>query len=210
MQAFIDFDGVLFDIARHKREYFRLFEKHGISSREAKRVYDEMKRAIGKDDQRYYVARLKERGLRLTPAEAMRDIYAFKGRGASSVYKEARPFLSALKRSGFELHLVTSGDKILQKQKVMTSGLAEYFDNIHMLDSNDKVSVIGKYSDRRFFSFFLDDRASIVEGVKNNLPYVRVLHMVRGRGGESPSKQADAVVSNLREALRIIRKESRK
>src|SRR3989344_4794847 len=36
MRAFIDFDGVLFDIARHKREYFRLFEKHGISSREAK------------------------------------------------------------------------------------------------------------------------------------------------------------------------------
>ncbi len=206
MKVFIDFDGVLFDIARHKREYFRFFERYGISRGEAKGAYEEMKRAIGRDDQRYYVSRLKEKHPRLDVEKTLRAIQAFKGQSRSCVYKEARMFLDRLKKMGFELYLVSSGDKVIQRKKIETSGLLKYFQGgVHLLEGDDKAGVIRGLARPGEVAIFLDDKEAIADEVKKSLPYVRVFHVVRHRGCKR-SRVVDAVVSNLKMALRYIRK----
>ncbi|MEK7479141.1 MAG: HAD family hydrolase [Patescibacteria group bacterium] len=205
MKAFIDFDGVLFDIARHKREYFRFFEQYGVSRGEARKTYGEMKRAIGRDDQRYYVSRLKEKHPRLDIEKTLRAIRAFKGQSRSCVYKEARMFLEALKKFGFELHLVTSGDKVLQERKIEMSGLLKYFQGIHLLENDDKAGIVRRFATQGEIAVFLDDKEAIADQVKKSMPHVSVLHVVRHKG-DARSKKADYAALNLREALRYIKR----
>ncbi|MDP3725378.1 MAG: HAD hydrolase-like protein [Nanoarchaeota archaeon] len=204
MRAFIDFDGVLFDIARHKREYFRFFERYGISRIEARREYEKMKKEIGRDDQKHYISRLKEKHPRLRSEKILRAIHVFKGKSAPCVYKEARPFLMKLKRIDFELHLVTSGNKKFQKRKCETSGLMKFFDRIHILENDNKGVFIRGLASPREIVVFLDDKQSVVDDVKKHIPRAIILQVARHKS-DIRSRRADKVVRNLREALRCIK-----
>src|SRR3989344_3867614 len=211
MRAFIDFDGVLFDIERAKKEYFQLFQKFGVSAREAVQTYQDMKEEIGRDEPTYHVEMLRKRFPKLKDQLLLRAIRNFKTKSKRFVFREAQEYLKEMRRDGFELHLVTTGSKEFQSVKIQSSDLKKFFAGIHILNSDYKGETIlklfkdslPKAGGRK--AVFIDDKASVTDEVKRCVQQISVIQISRKKG-EALSRKADYVAKNLLDALGWTRK----
>ena len=80
----------------------------------------------------------------------------------------------------------------------------KYFDEVHILQNDEKGGVIRGLARGRGASVFLDDKASVADEVKKSAPHVIVLQVAHHKS-DTRSRKADKVVSNLREALGYIK-----
>ncbi len=205
MQAFVDFDGVLFNIVAAKRAYFRVFSPFGVSEALAQDSYREMKEQIGHDEPAFHAQLLRKYMPKLDAGVLLSALTEFKtARSAEFVYRDARPFLEFLEQAGFDVHLVTTGSASLQPKKVAASGLERFFRSIRVLDSDLKGSAIGTMYAGEGVGIFIDDKHVAIDDVKRVAPRVAAVQVVRQQELVR-SKAADAVVTTLVQARNHIR-----
>lgn len=201
----LDFDGVLFDDERFKRDYWRVFRHAGIPHRAHQRAYAESKkRHVGGYRHDLHLALLSRDFPKLNVSRLERNIWRLLASSKKYLYRETRPFLRHWRARRMPLVLVSSGNAF-QKEKVRASRLAPFFQSVAVTDTVDKVAPIGTLI-KRFNpprAVFIDDKKSFVDAVKSRFPDILVLQMIR-RKDQEQSAHADAVVSNLAAARRVI------
>jgi FMN phosphatase YigB (HAD superfamily) len=199
----LDFDGVLFNDLRFKRDYERLFRRAGVPRRAYRDTYARARDLPGgvyRHDLHLALIRAHISAARLAALE--RGIMDFGRRTAGYLYRDAVPTLRYWQSAGEPLALVSCGHDF-QRTKVMSSGIASFFADIVIADTQDKATPVGDLLRRHMppRAVFIDDRAYLSDSVKKHSPRVTVLQMIRRKGGER-SRHADGVVSSLAAAQR--------
>jgi len=202
----LDFDGVLFNDERFKRDYGRLFRRRGIPRRVHQFAYTESK-TLHRGGYRHdlHLALMQKRIPTLRIPDIERDIQKFLTHSARYLYGDALPFLRYWQSKGEALVLVSSGNAF-QKKKVRASGLDAFFRRVVVADTIDKVAPVRTAVRRSKDSvvFFIDDRKKFIDAVKRAFPRIRALQMIR-RHDQKRSTRADAMVPNLAAARWFIK-----
>lgn len=156
----IDFDDTLFDTHRYKKERFAPLEKFGISHELAQSTY----RQIRTNSDVGYTNEAHAQLLATLGYSEEKVLEALRETSGSMIQKfvfpDAHIFLDSLKKKNQPLVLVTLGDPIFQKQKVMDSGLWNYFDEWIFPDSK-KVEAVEKVIEAQNMSkrmWFINDK----------------------------------------------------
>lgn len=206
MLIVIDFDGVLFNDRTFKRDYIQLFKQYGISLDVYRESYQATKAAnSGLYRQRDHIRRLKKTYASPTLSSLHEDAEKFASRSKKYVFPEARNFLSALKKKGAFLVLLSWGDAF-QKTKIDKSGLADFFDKIQIISRAAKAQPILQLLRKRTEKkVFIDDRREVIDEVKRKISSLITIQVVR-HSDQEKSELADVVVANLLEAEKFLRK----
>lgn len=204
MIIFFDFDDVLMDTRAFKREYFKIFSTFGIPAKRARAIYMEMRKTLGRDDPRVHIRLLKEKYPRLPVSAVERSLYKIRAQSRRFVFKDAAGALNRLQKEAGRLELISSGDKRVQKKKILESGLARFFKKIHLVSTDKKGNTIKKIlANRRGPLVFIDDKKEAVDDVRKVIPKARIIQVLRHRDQER-SKRADVVITNLKRVTQYI------
>ncbi len=201
----VDFDGVLLDDKRFKEEKLRLFRKLGVSTRLYREAYEAVKKKKGGAyDFHTHLKEIKKRYVAFSISAAERVTDRFIRISHRFVYRDAVAFLAFWRKRNVPLILLSTGPAF-QKEKVRRSGLARFFKRIIVIRNAEKHGSLGRVM-RQFPKrdvVFIDDKKSVVDGVKTYLPTVFTIQMKR-RASQERSKRGDAITRNLAHARRII------
>lgn len=205
MLLVLDFDGVLFNDTRFKRDYERLFARHGVSRHIHQVTYAES-RSLHHGGYRHdlHIALIRKHIPTLQLSGIERGIDDLLSHASEYFYADALPFLRYWQSKRKRTALLSRGNKF-QKTKVRASGVARFCKPAVVADTVDKVAplrrIIKSTAERQIV--FVDDTKHMVDAVKQNFPHVLVIQMVRGKKQER-SARADAIVPNLAAARRFI------
>lgn len=199
----IDFDGVLFNDTRFKKDHAAVFARFGISRRHYENHYREVKQRYGGYRHHRHVDLLRHRHPHLDIARIERAIKALVKKSPAYLYRDALPFLRYAKQRGVALALVSNGDGF-QKKKVAASGLLPFFRHA-IVGEGPKSRIIRKLPmhSRKEGILFIDDKKSVLEEVQKNIPRITTIQIVR-RADQERSTKAHHVVRNLAAARRLI------
>ena len=193
----LDFDGVLFNDERFKKDYWDLFRRFGIPYRVHQTAYREAK-AVCRGHYRHDV-HLEMIRRKIPSADTRRIMYGIEQLLAGSavyLYRDARPFLTYWRKRGQRLGLISNGG-LFQRKKIAASGLLPFF-QIAIVTEEGKSkpiqSIIRRL--RNEPGVFIDDKSSVIEEVKQKIPQLSVLQMMRRRRQER-SRHADTSVVTL-------------
>lgn len=206
MLIIIDFDGVLFNDRAFKRDYIQFFKQYGIPPDVYRESYQATKSANnGLYRQRDHIRRLKKAYTSPALSSLHEDAEKFASRSKKYVFPEARNFLSALKKRGAFLALLSWGDAF-QKTKIDKSGLADFFDKIQIISRAAKAKPILQLLRKRTEkAVFIDDRREVIDEVKRKIPRLVAIQVVR-HSDQEKSELADVVVTNLLQAEKFLKK----
>lgn len=205
MLLVLDFDGVLFNDTRFKRDYERLFARHGVPRRIHRAAYAES-RALHHGGYRHdlHIMLIQKHILTLQRAHIERDIGKLLAHAGEYFYRDTLPFLRYWQSKKERMALLSRGNQF-QKTKVRASGVARFCKPAVVADTADKVAplrhIIKTAAERQIV--FIDDTTHMVDAIKQNFPHVLVIQMVR-RKDQERSTHADAIVHSLAAARRFI------
>lgn len=191
--AVFDFDGVLFDALRFKKDYESLFFRAGISKETYEKSYTQAKKK-GYYDPRIHI-KLAVGGLR-AGSVIEKNLYArmteFTKKTSSYIYPDVAEFITFLGDENIRAILLSTGDAVFQHQKISKSGIADLFDEIVIIPEASKVSALHSLirKEQPLSAVFIDDKKEVLEEVKKSLPRVYVVQMRRTR--QQPSKGDEA------------------
>ena len=135
---------------------------------------------------------------------AGRGLYDFFGRSSQYVFQDSQPFLIFLKDRDCRIELITTGDPWVQKKKVSSSGLKDFFHKIHYVDTDYKSNWIKKsLRGKKVFFVFIDDKLKPLQDVKENFPDSLVIQMIRYEGLPK-CDTADKIVENFSRLKKIL------
>lgn len=121
------------------------------------------------------------------------------------IFPEVVPALMELRRKGLTLILLTFGNEEFQKQKIIASGIAHYFDEIK-ITASDKTEILlaDQEGEERIF---VDDKEEFM-GVLREHSDIQTFHMCRKEVGVASCEkgvcQAHYEIKDLQELLRFI------
>lgn len=209
MKIFFDFDDVLFDTRRFKEDYFRIFEKHGVS----RKIFDECyyeplsKEKIKNYNPENHIRRVcKKTGIKLSVFE--KEIGIFLQDTSEYVFEEVDEALKNFKRD--ELAIISFSKTEFQKAKIFRSGIVKLFCEVEIVnvlkgEAISKMIKEGKLSLKQEI-FFIDDRAEQLRSVKGICPQVVTILCDRkeGRYHDRKNKLCDYRIRKLGELEKII------
>ena len=202
----IDFDGVLFDDVRFKKEYESLFRRAGISKEIYERTYQQTKKK-GYYDPRIHIrlALGSGQGASVTEKNLFSQIKKFLDQSSRFIYGDVKKFLAFVKKEGINAVLLSTGDVVFQKHKIAKSGIEDCFDEVVIIPHASKTADVDLILRRKkpVSAIFIDDKKEIVEAVKNSLPSVYTVQMRRSE--EAPGRNADLVARNFAETMAFIK-----
>ncbi|MDP3778818.1 MAG: HAD hydrolase-like protein [bacterium] len=182
LMAVFDFDGVLFDDKKFKKDYESLFARAGISGEFYKKTYDQAKKK-GYYDPRVHV---KVAAHGLSGGSVMeKHLYArlleFTRKTGNYIFPDVKEFLTYLGEQSIRTILLSTGDPVFQNQKITKSGVSNLFDQIIIIPDVSKVSALRAWikKEQPLSTVFIDDKKQVLEEVKRSLPGVYVVQMRR-------------------------------
>ena len=200
-----DFDGVLFNDHRFKRDYRRLLSGLGVPYRIHQTAYQKAKTGHPSGAYRHdaHLAIIKEHVSGFSIPRAERAINALLAHSSKYLYHDSRPFLQHWKNKKVPLCLASSGFTF-QKKKVRKSKLLPFFRMAKIEGTAYKIEPLKNIKTRVPGKkiIFIDDTLRVVDAVKKRFPSMLVIQLVR-RKDQARSGYADAVVKNLAAARRI-------
>jgi FMN phosphatase YigB (HAD superfamily) len=214
MKIFIDFDDVLFNAKKFKRDLICIFKKHGVDKSKFEDSYYTYPKKNSNIGRFYYpgdqVKRLKKiYGLDTKNIE--REIGRLMNNLEKYIFRDVDLFLENYRKS--DLFLITFGHKNFQKDKIKGAKIGKYFRNI-IISRGDKLGEILKIARKYNFKnneniLMIDDRPEYLERIEKGAKMIKTFHMRRpqGRYSHLGCKHADCEVENFKEIEKIIKKE---
>ena len=203
----LDFDGVVFDDRRFKKEYESLFRRAGIAHELYAKTYQESKKK-GHYDPRVHI-RLALDSVS-NAAAAQKNLYArvmkFLDQSARFIYPDVKDFLAFLHKERIGVMLLSTGDLGFQQQKISKSGIEHLFDDVIVIPDSSKVSALTTILRREKPDrmMFIDDKFEVVQEIKRSLPSVYVIRMLRN-DAEKPARGIDLCMRNFSEVIEFIK-----
>ncbi len=204
MLLILDFDGVLFDDKEFKADYAAVFGALGVAPEVYEKTYRKTKAdANGMYSPRRHLRILRTLNPRLRASDVQKRVEELVSKSRRYVFADAVPFLRAASKTA-KLCLITTGDAF-QRTKIDESGLKGFFERVEVVATGSKVAAIKKIFNRYppQAVVFVDDKKEVAEEVKERLPKIKVVQIVRSASGEA-SKSVDAHARSLAQAGRLL------
>lgn len=176
--SFIDFDHTLYRTYEFTLDIYDKFKQYGVSEADFKKY---LSIAVHGETGDYYnytfelhVDVTKQAGL-LNEAEAeelLRELYTLSGVNYQD--PQAQPFLEYVQSVSERLYLLTAGSDDFQKQKLATTNLAGYFDEI-VICRGDKDAVVERHMKPDDRILFVNDNIAENIVVKHRFPSAMVI-----------------------------------
>ena len=203
----IDFDGVLFNDTRFKKEYEGLFRRAGIDHETYEKTYTQTKKK-GYYDPRIHIqlAIGEHKASSVMTKNLFSQIKSFLDDSFRFVYEDVKKFLAFLKEEDISAVLLSTGDAVFQKHKIAKSGIEESFSEAIIIPDSSKVADVDLILRKRkpVSALFIDDKKEVVEAIKNSLPSVYTIQMRRGES-QPPARNADMVAKSFAEMTDYIK-----
>ena len=212
MKLFFDFDDVLFNTKKFKKDYLKFFEKHGISKEIFdKHYYNPLDRGeIKHYDPVQHIRRISQ-DLGGVNNELEESIEKFVSNTSKYVFFDVADFLQKFNKK--DLFMVSYSETDFQKLKILNSGVAKFFKLIAITNKTkgEAVRKIIKENEIDMESeeiFFMEDRILQIEDVKTKYPRIKSILCKRkeGRYMDRRNKFCDFECENLEEVEKIILK----
>lgn len=209
MLIFLDFDDVLFNTRKFKDDYFDLFKKRGVAKDVFEKFYYDPldKRRTKSYSPIGHIQRVC-RQAQLNYPEFEKEVMRFTKYTNHYVFKDTVKFLENFSKE--ELYLVSFSKTNFQKSKIFNSGVAEYFNQIKIVDElkGETIRKIIKSKANRASEriYFIDDRVEHLTDAKIKNPNIVTIFLLRkeGRHKDRKNKFCDYKVTSVREILKII------
>jgi len=212
MKIFIDFDDVIFNTKQFKSDLAEVFFKHGISKDLYEKSYYDPndKRSIRTYDPRAQILRIKN-GVDVDEYELLNGIKVFMEDASKYVFKDFFSFVKKYDQKN--VYVVSYGDIKFQEEKINSSGIKKYIDNIFIGDRLKSVMVENFLEKNKNIQeekiFFIDDRIEQIQDVKKKTPNIVTMFLKRPEGRYQKmikDEYCDFEVHNLQEAQEAIEK----
>lgn len=210
MKVFIDFDDVIFNTKKFKDDLVLVFLRFGVTQDLYEKSYFDPE--DGKLARAYDPYAQIKRLVRLTDIDEdaiNKALHEFMKTSSDYVFPDVKSFAMVCGGSK-NLYVVSYGDVRFQEEKINSSGIKDFIDNIFITDKL-KTSVIrdvlGKGDVAEDVVFFLDDRVEQINNVKKIFPGIKTILVKRPEGRYQEMEKegcCDFEVANLKEAERII------
>jgi len=210
---FVDFDDVLFNTRKFKRDYLKVFLRHNVSREIFEKTYyadfaKEKSSALRCYDPWRQIERIAKE-TDIDKEKLKKDLFNFLHSASDYIFPDVKNFLEKLSKKN--LILVSYGIGKFQKEKIKNSGIVDYFQKIYVTKKM-KGEVIKNYLQKTKTKnktekiYFLDDRAEQIENVKKIVPKVETIFICRleGRFKNCSSECCDYAAKNLKEVEKII------
>lgn len=218
MKIFIDFDDVIFNAKKFRKDLIGIFGKHGITKQEFESSYY----SFGKKEEmrgKYYDPRRQIKVLKkkyvVNNERLKKDLDAFLKDLRGYIFPDVRDFLDNFEKKN--LFLITYGHAQFQKKKIVNSGMSRCFNKILICRGN-KVDIINDVCKKRGITpgeediLLIDDHPEQIAEAERVRRLIKTFHMCRpqGRFSDLICLEKDYEVRNLKEVLKIIKKEGMK
>lgn len=213
MKIFIDFDDVLFNTKKFRKDFEKIFKDSGITKEIFDKYYYTYPDKISKGVIQMYnpekhLERIeKKAGIRTE--QLGKKIKKFILDTSAYIFSDSFNFLDKFDKQG--LFLVSFGKADFQNKKIYNSGLKKYFKKIIITDKL-KAKIIQKTlgaerKEKDEKIFFIDDRIEQMRSVKkeNKKIITILLQRKEGRYKDACDKYCDQRAENLKETLKIIK-----
>lgn len=209
MLIFLDFDDVLFNTAKFKEDYFKLFKKRGVSKEIFEKCYYDP--LDSRKTKTYSPISHVKRICQVVPldyVEFEKDIRQFTSDTSQYVFQDVSRFLDNFSKK--ELYLISFSKTSFQKAKIFNSSIADCFNQIKIVSELKGVAIkeiiksksIGESS----AIYFIDDRVEHLSDVKIKNPEITTIFFLRkeGRHRDKKNKYCDYAVTSMQEISKII------
>lgn len=191
MKIFIDFDDVIFNTRKFKDDFENIFEKNGISREIFKKYYVNPKNRLAiKTFNPWIHAENISQEVNFDKEKLNTAINFFIKDLSRYIFPDILDFIRKFDKQ--DLHIVSFGNKEFQTKKVVSSGIARYIKNIHIIqDSKSKTIEEIIYKNEISASesmFFIEDRMKNICDVKEKFPAIVAIFMKRSEGRYQDAK----------------------
>lgn len=212
MKIFIDFDDVIFNTGKFKKELTKVFLNNGIAKDVFEKYYydypvRQKNGKLKKYDPLKHIERIKK-NMKIPAADLKKALDKFTGDTKKYVFRDAEIFLKSFNKN--DLYLVSYARTKFQENKIKNSGISKYFKKMVIIDEL-KSSAIKEFFRKDKIKkeeglYFLDDRVEQIESVKKKYPFIVTILVKRkeGRYSDEKNKYCDFEVKNLEEVKEII------
>ncbi len=205
MKIVLDFDDTIFNTHELIQCFFGVFKQVGFSSEEFLNGFEMVRKKRRDFDLPTFVDLLNEKKpFDKKAVESQLDTIINKSNVL--VYPDFLEF--ARKFDKDSLMILSFGTTPFQKNKIEKSNILPFFSEVIITDKNKDEEInhiVNKYNREKIF--FVEDKATQIDRVKNKFPEVIVMKMERpeGRFNNMKSELADFVVKDFNDVERVIR-----
>lgn len=159
MKVYIDFDGTLFDTDRYTKDFMNIFHEYDINEE----IFDETKKILFNENKLFNINVIidyfiEKYDIDIQLRRKIDDLL-----NHSYIYSDVLDCLNMLVNNGYELYLLTYGDKDFQKMKIDASNISKYFKEI-IITEKDKSKLNLNYKN----SIFIDNNPIEIESFCNS------------------------------------------
>lgn len=210
MKIFIDFDDVLFDAKKFRKDLKKIFLKNGVKRDQFEDTYYTFEKK-GWETGRYYypkdqIRRLKK-DFKVNTQKLEKEIFRLLLDLRKYLFFDAGWFLRKFSKK--DLFLITYGHKKFQKDKIVGSMIGKYFKKIIISKENkllEIVRVMRVWGLKKEGVIFIDDKPEHLKKIEKKAKSIKTIHMRRPQGRYSKDKcrHSDCEAKNLKQAYKII------
>lgn len=160
MKIYIDFDGTLFNTDKYTKNFMDIFNEHGIDNV----IFNRVRNILFNNENLFDLDIIIDYFLKEYNIDIGLKIKINSLLNKSYLYPEVVNCLKELIDSGYELHLLTYGDKNFQSMKIDSSNISGYFKNIIITDE-DKSELNLDYKN----SIFIDNNPFVIDKLYNSM-----------------------------------------
>ncbi len=204
MKIILDFDDTIFNTYKLIHNVCAIFSSLGFQERQFWDVYVGCKEKAGDFNPEIIINLLNE----IKPFDkikAAQEINLILDNSEDFIYPDFFSFAKSYNKK--DLILLSFATTATQKIKINNSKITEFFENI-IITSGDKAEDINPIFEKCEGEkiFFIDDKTSQIDNIKNKFPEIITMKMKRPQGVDimTESKLADYTVKNLNEAKDIV------
>lgn len=214
MKIFVDFDDVIFNAKRFKKDLIKVFLKNGISKSEFNNSYYTFQKRAQEFGQYYNPKKQVEvlrRKNKIDGKKLNRDLDDLLVDLRKYVFPDVENFLKKFYKK--DLFLITYGHVVFQMKKIKRAGLQKKFNRV-LITKDNKIDKIIKFSKEREFSpkekiILIDDRPEQLEKAKKKSKSIITFRICRpeGRYSDLICMEKDWEVKNLRSVFGVLKRE---
>lgn len=212
MKIFIDFDDVIFNTGKFKKELVRIFLNNGVANDVFEKYYydypiRQKNGKLKKYDPREHIRRIKE-SIRIPTADLEKALDKLTGDTREYVFRDVEDFLKNFNKN--DSYLVSYAKTGFQESKIKNAGIEKYFKKMVIVDELKSSAIRELFKKDKIKKeeklYFLDDRIEQIESVKKKYPFIATIFVRRkeGRYNDERNKYCDFEVKNLKQAVKII------
>jgi len=208
MIILIDFDDVLFNTKKFKRDIVDLFLRNGISNEMFDKYYHDLKQnKVLKTYDPWRQLEMIKKGENIDVEKIKNELEEFMNDTSEYLFDDSIGFMEFLKND--DVCIVSYGEEIFQARKIVGCGAGSYCEKVSVTDEL-KSEVIGKMIKEEDLEnekiFFIDDRIEQINDVKKKFPFIKtiLIHRKEGRYQDEPTRYCDFEANSLEEAEKIL------